>query len=176
MHESSQQKTMSNFKNLFEISKCQIQKKGTQLRIYHQMNLKELVQTFLEKSPSRIFDLGPGADVKTADGELADGRGKFGFCWGKVRVEKGLTLEYDMRVLSVKQDVDSEKSVDNSKMNVGGKMNLVEDVERGVNNIEVEPIECKSQQSPKKPEAPKVVFTLEVEVSAKLKIDEDLKR
>ena len=174
MQKSNQTKPIKVLEDKFESSKCQIQRKESILKIFHTMSFKELIRNHFQAKQMDPFDLGPESDNRTPNGQLPNNDGRFGSDWGIIRIKEGLSLEYSVKVKSVEQEleVSENKSVENVDMQVGGRMNLIASVDENEPLI----LDNMSSKSDKKPEEPKLVFTLNVDVNTRLRLDDSIDR
>jgi hypothetical protein len=174
MQQANQIRTLHMRKDIFDISKCQIQRKETSLKIFHQISLKELVRNHFKDKNMQNQELEAGIDQEIRNGQLANNEGRFGVDWGVVKIKEGLNLEYWFKVISAAEEMEEmeNKSVENVNDQVERRMNLI----ASVDDNEAIIIDNESTKSDKKSEEPKVVYTVDVEVAARLKLDDDIDR
>ena len=177
MQDNNQQRTMNNPKDFFKEAKCQIQKKNSTLKIYHQMNLKQLINNFLTQmalkgETNQEIDLGVYSKSDLTEKLLKENKGSFGVDWASIRIKSGLMLDYKVNILSFKEEVETlkEKSHESSKTQTG-KLNLIKNLDN-----EQENENFSSENSKAEIKEDKIVFPITIGVSWNLRLEKDIKR
>ena len=96
--------------DLFDESTCQVSRQDNNIKIFHQINLKELLSRSLQNGlPSEITkeDLGDGQDNRSSEGVLGE-KSRFNYHNGKIKMVGPVYLKYRLRVISIKKDTENE--------------------------------------------------------------------
>ena len=179
MQDINHQRTMNSPQDFFKEAKCQIQKKNSIMKIYHQMNLKQLIKSYLSSDSSQgnsqsEVDLGPCTGEKQEKRELVGSKGSFGEGWASVRIKPGLLFDYKVQILSLKEEVENlkEKSHESSKSK-NGKLHLVDNLEE---MVETKDLSFDQMGQGKSDSKEKVVFPITIEVRSSLRLEKEVKR